>query len=235
VPVQPTCIWVVNVPVVAQRTPSTRRRCRRHLWAKPWLYLAHVQDAVDDLHKLARNSANVDHKKWPRPVVHLYLGAINPETFSVASLSNMDAKVDPESACEAAFYLGTFYLEKCDRKEAQAPLRGGCQRLSAKSHRVGSRKDGIDAASVDSLTQDGCRRYERPNPAPTSDDHELGKCLITRRARIAYFNEPGRTSRPPTAHAAEVIQSDSIRIIRVRFTTLLRHAFGRPRPGVSLG
>jgi hypothetical protein len=118
----------------------------------------------------------------------------------VASLSNMDAKVDPESACEVAFYLGTFYLEKCDRNEAQAPRRGGCQRLSAKSHRVGSGKGGIDAASVDSLTEDGCRRYERPNPAPTSDDHELGKCLITRRGANRGFQRTWpNSSRPPTA------------------------------------
>jgi lipoprotein NlpI len=88
-------------------------------YAMIWLHLAHVQDAVDDLHELARNSTNVDHKKWPGPVVDLYLGATSPETFSVASLANMDQKVGPERACEVAFYLGTFYLERHDRNEAK--------------------------------------------------------------------------------------------------------------------
>jgi lipoprotein NlpI len=42
-----------------------------------------------------------------------------PETFSVASLANMDQKIGPERACEVAFYLGTFYLERHDRNEAK--------------------------------------------------------------------------------------------------------------------
>ena len=91
-------------------------------YAVIWLHLAHVQDAVDDFHELARNSANVDHKKWPGSVLDLYLGATSPETFSVASLSNMDAKVRAERACEVAFYLGTFYLEQHDRNEAKRRL-----------------------------------------------------------------------------------------------------------------
>jgi lipoprotein NlpI len=88
-------------------------------YAVIWLHLAHLQDTVDDVHELARNSANVDHKKWPGPVVDLYLGATSPETFSVVSLSNTDAKVGPERACEVVFYLGTFYLEQHDRNEAK--------------------------------------------------------------------------------------------------------------------
>jgi Tfp pilus assembly protein PilF len=37
-------------------------------------------------------------------------------------LSNADAKVRPERACEIAFYLGTFYLEQHDRNEARRRL-----------------------------------------------------------------------------------------------------------------
>ena len=84
---------------------------------------------VDDLHELAQNSANVDHKKWPAPVVDLHLGATSPETFNKASLSNMDAKGRPERACEVAFYLGTFYLERRDWVEAKRYLEAavnGC-------------------------------------------------------------------------------------------------------------
>jgi tetratricopeptide (TPR) repeat protein len=88
-------------------------------YAVIWLHLAHVRAGVDDQHELARNSANVDHKKWPGPVVDLHLGATSPETFSVANLSNVDARVRPERACEIAFYLGTFYLEQHDRNEAK--------------------------------------------------------------------------------------------------------------------
>jgi lipoprotein NlpI len=93
-------------------------------YAVIWLHLAHVRAGVDDLHELARNSANVDHKKWPGPVVDLRLGATSPATatFSMANLSNADARVRPERACEMAFYLGTFYLEQHDRSEAKSRL-----------------------------------------------------------------------------------------------------------------
>jgi tetratricopeptide (TPR) repeat protein len=91
-------------------------------YAVIWLHLAHVRVSADDFQELAQNSANVDHKKWPGPVVDLHLGATNPETFSTASLSNVDPKVRPERACEVAFYLGTFYLEQRDRVEAKRRL-----------------------------------------------------------------------------------------------------------------
>jgi tetratricopeptide (TPR) repeat protein len=91
-------------------------------YAMIWLHLAHVQAAVDDLRELARNSANIDHKKWPGPVVDLHLGATSPETFNKASLSNVDEKVRPERACEVTFYLGTFYLEQRDRVDAKRQL-----------------------------------------------------------------------------------------------------------------
>jgi len=104
--------------------------------------LAHVQDAVDDLHELARNSANVDHKKWPGPVLDLYLGATSPETFSATSLSNMDAKVRPKRACEVAFYLGTFYLERHDRNEAKRHLEAAVN--ACPPNLVDARGDGYE-------------------------------------------------------------------------------------------
>ena len=91
-------------------------------YAVIWLHLAHVRASAHDSHELARNSTNVDHKKWPGPVVDLHLGAISPETFNKGSFSNVDAKVRPERACEVAFYLGTFYLEQRKRVEAKRHL-----------------------------------------------------------------------------------------------------------------
>jgi tetratricopeptide (TPR) repeat protein len=92
------------------------------IYAVIWLHLTHVRATVDDLHELKRNSANIDHKKWPGPIVDLHLGTTNPETVSTAGLSNIDTKARPERVCEVEFYLGTFYLEHDDRVEAKRRL-----------------------------------------------------------------------------------------------------------------
>jgi tetratricopeptide (TPR) repeat protein len=90
-----------------------------NIYALIWLHLTHVRAAVDDLHEFTQNSANIDRKKWPGPVVDLHLGTTNPETVSTAGLSNVGTKARPERACEVEFYLGTFYLEQGDRIEAE--------------------------------------------------------------------------------------------------------------------
>jgi hypothetical protein len=74
------------------------------------------------LHEFAQNSADIDRKKWPGPVVDLHLGTTNPETVSTAGLSNIDTKARSERVCEVEFYLGTFYLERDDRVEAKRRL-----------------------------------------------------------------------------------------------------------------
>jgi tetratricopeptide (TPR) repeat protein len=109
-------------------------------YAMIWLHLAHVQAATDDLHDLARNSANVDHQKWPGPVIDLHLGTTSPETFNKASFSNVDAKVRLERACEVAFYLGTFYLEQRDRVEAKRHLEAAVNACSPSLIELGAAK-----------------------------------------------------------------------------------------------
>jgi tetratricopeptide (TPR) repeat protein len=109
-------------------------------YAVIWLHLAHVQAGVDDLHELARNSANVDHKKWPGPVVDLHLGTTSPETFSVANLSNVDARARPERACEIAFYLGTFYSERHDWNEAKRHLDASVNACAPNAVELGAAK-----------------------------------------------------------------------------------------------
>ena len=81
-----------------------------------------MRAAVDDLHEFAQNSADIDRKKWPGPVVDLHLGTTDPETVSAVGLSNVDTKARPRRACEVEFYLGTFYLEHDDRVEAKRRL-----------------------------------------------------------------------------------------------------------------
>jgi tetratricopeptide (TPR) repeat protein len=92
------------------------------IYAVIWLHLTHVRATVDDLHEFMRNSANIDHKQWPGPIVDLHLGTTDPETVSTAGLSNIDTKARPERVCEVEFYLGTFYLEQDDRVEAKRRL-----------------------------------------------------------------------------------------------------------------
>ena len=89
------------------------------IYALIWLHLTHVRAAVDDSQEFTRNSANIDRKKWPGPIVDLHLGTANPETVSTVGLSNVDTKARPERACEVEFYLGTFYLEQGDQLEAE--------------------------------------------------------------------------------------------------------------------
>jgi lipoprotein NlpI len=92
------------------------------IYAVVWLHLTRVRATVDDLHEFMGNSTNIDHKKWPGPIVDLHLGTINPETGSTVGLSNIDAKARPERVCEVEFYLGTFYLQHDDRVEAKRRL-----------------------------------------------------------------------------------------------------------------
>jgi tetratricopeptide (TPR) repeat protein len=89
------------------------------IYAVIWLHFTHVHATVDDLPEFMRNSVNIDHKKWPGPIVDLYLGTTNLETVSTAGLSNIDTKARPGRVCEIEFYLGTFYLEQGDRGEAK--------------------------------------------------------------------------------------------------------------------
>jgi len=88
------------------------------IYALIWLHLTYVRAAVDDLQEFTRNSATINRKKWPGPVVDLHLGTTNPETISTVGLSDIDTKARLERACEVEFYLGTFYLEQGDRVEA---------------------------------------------------------------------------------------------------------------------
>jgi tetratricopeptide (TPR) repeat protein len=87
-----------------------------------WLHLAHVRAAVDDLRELKQNSANVDRKKWPGPIIDLYLGEASPQTINAAGLANVNTKIRSERACEIAFYLGTFELERGSLVEARRDL-----------------------------------------------------------------------------------------------------------------
>jgi tetratricopeptide (TPR) repeat protein len=91
-------------------------------YAVIWLHLAHVRAAVDDLRELKQNSANVDRKKWPGPVVDLHLGKASSETVSTTGLANVDPKIRPERSCEIAFYWGTFELERGSWVEARRNL-----------------------------------------------------------------------------------------------------------------
>jgi lipoprotein NlpI len=102
---------------------TTIRLNASDIYAVIWLHLTHVRATVDDLHEFMRNSANIDHKRWPGPLVDLHLGTTNPETVSTADLSNIDTRARPERVCEVGFYLGSFYLEHDDRSEASS--RGG--------------------------------------------------------------------------------------------------------------
>jgi tetratricopeptide (TPR) repeat protein len=109
-------------------------------YAVIWLHLAHVQNAAHDLHELERNSANVDRETWPGPVVDLHLGVASPETVATVGLSNVDAKVRPERACEVAFYLGTFYLEQRDWVEAKRRLQAAVDQCPPSLIELGAAK-----------------------------------------------------------------------------------------------
>jgi lipoprotein NlpI len=93
-----------------------------------WLHLARARMKMPDSEELAHNSARFNNRRWPAPVVALFLGKATPDEIEAAA-----GQGEPEDLagqrCDAAFYLGEFALEHDEpvraRQELQQAL-GNC-------------------------------------------------------------------------------------------------------------
>lgn len=84
-----------------------------------WLYLARVRDNIDGKIELTLNTSGMDTKKWPAPVVSLYLGKADPNTIT-SQAEDPDPEKRVEQLCEANFFLGEWHL--MHRREQQARI-----------------------------------------------------------------------------------------------------------------
>ncbi len=87
-----------------------------------WLFLARSGAKTEGTKELKANTAKLDKKKWPAPVVALYLGKATPES-ALAAAKDANPKTQNDQLCEANFYVAEWYLLKDDRKAATPLLR----------------------------------------------------------------------------------------------------------------
>jgi lipoprotein NlpI len=59
--------------------------------------------------RLAVAAKQIDMRKWPGPVVRLFLGSLNPETI-LAAADNRNSNIKRGRTCQADFYRGEFAL-----------------------------------------------------------------------------------------------------------------------------
>ncbi len=85
-----------------------------------WLYLARAHGKADAKAELAAKAAKLD-RKWPAPLIQLYLGHGTPESVRAAA-QNPDPMTQADQVCEANFYLAERLLLGNDTKGAKPLL-----------------------------------------------------------------------------------------------------------------
>ncbi len=83
-----------------------------------WLYLAKRDEADADL---ARDAAKLDLRKWPGPVLSLFLGAGSVADVEAAAKQG-DAGEQSDHECSAAFFVGEWHLMRKEQAEARTLL-----------------------------------------------------------------------------------------------------------------
>ena len=71
---------------------------------------------------LKRAARNLDLKKWPGPVVSMFLGQAEPKQV-LAQANDRDAKKQREQRTGAYFYVGQYHLIRGSRAKAKAHFR----------------------------------------------------------------------------------------------------------------
>jgi lipoprotein NlpI len=80
--------------------------------------------------RLAKALSHVDMKKWPAPVIRMFLGEATPATV-LAAADDPDANTKRGQICEANFYSGELALQQGAKDEALRLFRlaaGDCPR-----------------------------------------------------------------------------------------------------------
>ncbi len=87
------------------------------IYAAIWLYLARARSGGDGKNELTLSTRNSDQKKWPTPVVALYLGEITPGKATSEAVDSDPIK-SKEQLCEANFFIGEWLLLRKDKQQA---------------------------------------------------------------------------------------------------------------------
>ncbi|HEX4861867.1 MAG TPA: tetratricopeptide repeat protein [Rhizomicrobium sp.] len=85
-----------------------------------WLYLADAKrDAIDA--ELAQDAAKADLRKWPGPLLGLFIGTGSVADVEAAAKQG-DAGEQSDHACTVAFFVGEWHLMRKEQAEARTLL-----------------------------------------------------------------------------------------------------------------
>ncbi|MEE8284321.1 MAG: hypothetical protein V3R63_04965, partial [Alphaproteobacteria bacterium] len=102
--------------------PDLKRAARlrpKSYYPAIWLYLAQARVGGNGRADLKRAARNLDLKKWPGPVVSMFLGRVDPQQV-LAQANDGDAKKQREQRTGATFYVGQYHLIRGSRGKAKA-------------------------------------------------------------------------------------------------------------------
>ena len=89
--------------------------------AYPALWREIIGKRSDEPSQLADAARQIDMKKWPAPIVNLFLGAATPEQV-LAAADDSDPKKKQRQVCEANFYTAELAMQRGSREDARRPL-----------------------------------------------------------------------------------------------------------------
>ena len=92
-----------------------------YMFGALWLYLAEAHAGKDAKKAFADRASTLDPNHWPAPIVRFYLGAATRDDVLAAAKTG-DPSYLIQQACEAAFYLGEFYLLTGKAEDAHRDL-----------------------------------------------------------------------------------------------------------------
>ena len=87
-----------------------------------WLYLALERSGQDGKKGLAQQVPSLDLKRWPGPILAIFLGQSTPEQV-MEGVKRVEGRERSEKECEAAFYFGQYYLLRGRLQEAERLFR----------------------------------------------------------------------------------------------------------------
>ena len=88
----------------------------KNAYAALWLDIVGQRSNVPS--RLSQLISTIDMRKWPAPVIRLYLGQMTPEAVLTAAAVDADAITKKGQVCEANFYSGELALQKGAKEEA---------------------------------------------------------------------------------------------------------------------
>jgi lipoprotein NlpI len=85
-----------------------------------WLHM--IEKRSNRPSRLAQALAHIDMKKWPAPIIQLFLGQATPQAVLAAAAAS-DAQTQRGQVCEANFYIGQVALQQGAIQEATRRFR----------------------------------------------------------------------------------------------------------------